>query len=220
MKLLSKILGPKLFKRFALWYYKKFGQKSVFTKHPVYLAMVMVRAQEAVIHADNVIGADSVIHGGEWIFESLESTRVVAISGDTTEGFLSRLDVNVLPYGPSTVIIHVGGNDILNKVDIDITFDNLKEIHKKLKKAGVKRIAFLEILPLAHEMADAHRTAEYLNRVVKTQLPFDFIETRALLSGPDGFIADKYRGDAIHANALAYNDVFYPVIAKYIRGGK
>ena len=35
-----------------------------------------------------------------------------------------------------------------------------------------------------------------------------------------GFIASKYYGDGIHCNALAYNDVFFPVVSKYIRGGK
>lgn len=219
MKILSKTLGPKLFKRFSLWYYKTFPSES-FTDHPVYKAMVLIRAAEANLQVDNLVGADSVIHGGEVLFEMIESTRDIAISGDTTEGFLSRIDSCVLPYKPKTVILHIGGNDILNRVEMDVIVDNLCKIHSRLKKAGVKRIAFIEILPLAKEAADAHRTAAELNQIVKSQLPFDFIETRSLLAGPDGFIADKYRGDVIHANALAYNDVFYPIVAKYIRGGK
>lgn len=221
MKLLSCILGPKLFKRFALWYYRTFGTGKSFIDHPVYKAFVLIRAAEATVQVDNLIGIDSVIHGGEALFEEkLASTRVVAISGDTTAGFLARLDLNVLPYRPKTVIIHGGGNDVLNHVEMDVIVDNLRQIYARLKGAGVKRIAYLEILPLAREAAEAHKTAGELNQIVKTQLDFDYLETRAKLSGPDGFIADKYRGDVIHANALAYNDVFFPVIAKYIRGDK
>lgn len=217
MKLLSKILGKRLFKRFALWYYKTLGGPK-FESSAAYQSMVILRAAEYDGPHRNQVSGDSVAAGGESWFELIYDTRCTAIPGERTDSFFSRIDSTVLIYKPETVVLHLGGNDVLAGIDLDMILSNLAKIHTKLRENGVKRIGWLEILPLGAQFAGAHKTAAELNQIVKTQLAYDVLEIRAGLAGPDGFIAEKYAGDGIHCNTLAYNDVFYPVAAKYIRG--
>lgn len=221
MKILSKILGPKLLKRFSLWYYKTFGAPSSFERGSIYSAMVLSRLVEINGRMfKNVVSGDSVAAGGEPYFELIEETLCTAIPGCRTDTLLARLHVNVLAAQPQTVVLHIGGNDILAGVDLDLIIGNLAQIYKMLKAGGVKRIAWIEILPLGPAFAEQNKAASELNAIVKKQLAFDVLEVRSKLAGPDGFILPKYHGDGIHCNAAAYNDVFYPVVAKYIRGGK
>ncbi len=217
MKLLSKILGPKLFKRFALWYYKNFGGPK-FESSAAYQSLVILRAAEYDGPHRNQVSGDSVAAGGESWFELIYDTKCTAIPGERTDSFLSRIDSTVLIYKPEAVVLHLGGNDILAGIDLDMILSNLAKIHKNLRENGVKRIGWFEILPLGAQFADAHKTAAELTQIVKTQLAYDVLDIRSGLAGPDGFIAAKYAGDGIHCNTLAYNDVFYPVAAKYIRG--
>lgn len=220
MKLLSKILGPKLFKRFALWYYKAVGAPPAFERGSVFGAMVAMRAGECTGPMKNVVSGDSVAAGGEPFFELIDETRCTAIPGDRTDTLLARLAMNVLVYQPKTVVLHVGGNDILAGIDLDMIVSRLAEIHKALRDGGVKRIAWIEVLPLGENFAEHNKTAAELNAIVKKQLAYDVLEIRKGLANERGFIASKYYGDGIHCNALAYNDVFFPVVSKYIRGGK
>jgi len=220
MKILSRILGAKLFKKFALWWYKITGKPATFDGSGVYAAMVALRMAEYDGPKAAIVSGDSVAAAGEPWFELIEDTRDTAIPGDRSDSFLTRIAQTVLIYKPQTVVLHIGGNDILAGVDIDLIIGNLASIHKALREGGVKRIAWIEILPLGEQFAEANKTAAELNVIVKTQLAFDVLEIRPKLQDSRGFILPQYAGDGIHCNALAYNDVFYPVVAKYIRGGK
>lgn len=62
--------------------------------------------------------------------------------GDTTEDVLNRLDEDVLTHNPDIVILHVGGNDILNNVPQDETVENLRTIITELQQENVK-VVFL-----------------------------------------------------------------------------
>lgn len=220
MKLLSRILGKKLFKRFALWWYRITGQPATFPDSGVYGAMVALRSAEYDGPRAAIVSGDSVAAAGELWFELIDGTRCTAIPGDRTDAFLTRIQQTVLVYNPQTVVLHLGGNDILAGIDLDMTIGNLASIHKALRDGGVKRIGWIEILPLGEQFAEANKTAAELNAIVKKQLAYDVLEIRPKLQDARGFILPQYAGDGIHCNALAYNDVFYPVVAKYIRGDK
>lgn len=56
-------------------------------------------------------------------------------SGDTTADGRSRLQ-QVIGHGPDTVIITLGGNDILQRVPRDETLRNLRTIFQELHSAG------------------------------------------------------------------------------------
>ncbi len=55
--------------------------------------------------------------------------------GDTCESALRRVD-RVIAHQPDVVIITLGGNDILKHVPIDKTLNHLREIFRRLQKAG------------------------------------------------------------------------------------
>ncbi|MEX0672888.1 MAG: CFI-box-CTERM domain-containing protein, partial [Candidatus Paceibacterota bacterium] len=57
-------------------------------------------------------------------------------TGDTTEDALNRLDTAVLRKDPDIVIVLLGGNDILQDVPKEETFDNLEEIVTRIQDNG------------------------------------------------------------------------------------
>ena len=58
------------------------------------------------------------------------------VSGDTTEGALSRIDTDVLSLSPRIVIVGLGGNDFLRRVPITTTEQHLREIVRRSHAAG------------------------------------------------------------------------------------
>ena len=133
MKLLSRILGRRLFKRFALWWYRITGQPATFTASGVYASMVALRIAEYDGPRASIVSGDSVAAAGELWFELIDGTRCTAIPGDRTDAFLTRIQHTVLIYKPQTVVLHLGGNDILADVDLDTIVGNLASIHKALR---------------------------------------------------------------------------------------
>jgi lysophospholipase L1-like esterase len=57
-------------------------------------------------------------------------------SGDTTRSALTRLDRDVLSRDPRIALVLLGGNDLLRRVPIDETFDNLNTIVEGIRKRG------------------------------------------------------------------------------------
>ncbi len=53
--------------------------------------------------------------------------------GDTTSSALNRLESDVLEKEPLLVIVELGGNDFLNKVPIEVTIKNMREIVEKIQ---------------------------------------------------------------------------------------
>ncbi len=58
------------------------------------------------------------------------------VSGDTTANALSRLDTDVLAFDPKIVIVELGGNDFIQRIPSQTTFNNLKEIIDRCHNAG------------------------------------------------------------------------------------
>lgn len=58
------------------------------------------------------------------------------VSGDTTSTALDRLENDVLSKDPKVVIVLLGGNDYLRKVDKKLTFDNLQKIVDQIHQKG------------------------------------------------------------------------------------
>lgn len=66
--------------------------------------------------------------------------RVVnaSISGDTTQGALSRLPSALARHAPDIVIVEIGGNDGLRATAIEVITDNLSRILKTIREQGAK----------------------------------------------------------------------------------
>ena len=58
------------------------------------------------------------------------------VPGDTTQDGLNRLDQDVLQQDPRIVLVLLGGNDYLQKLPKETTFDNLSQIIEKIENAG------------------------------------------------------------------------------------
>lgn len=58
------------------------------------------------------------------------------IGGDTTKTALSRLDRDVLAWDPKIVIVLLGGNDIVRRVPVEETFQNLNISITKIQEQG------------------------------------------------------------------------------------
>ena len=61
-----------------------------------------------------------------------------SISGDTTSGGRSRLNVLLTQHRPSHVIIELGGNDALRGLPLSLTEDNLTQMTRAAQQAGAK----------------------------------------------------------------------------------
>ena len=58
------------------------------------------------------------------------------LSGDTTEGGIRRLELQVLAHNPRVVFIELGGNDLLHKIPRSRTRGNLEEMARRIQAAG------------------------------------------------------------------------------------
>lgn len=117
------------------------------------------------------------------------------VSGDTTESALARVEADVLPNNPRIVIVGLGGNDYLRRVDRPTTEANLRAIVKKLQAQG----AMVVLLGFRFPSINIDYEAMY-ERVAD--------EERCLLIPDllDGILSDPaLRSDAIHPNARGYD---------------
>lgn len=58
------------------------------------------------------------------------------VPGDTTAGGLARLERDVLGSDPRIVIVCLGGNDMLQRMEPDTTFANLEKIIRRIQSSG------------------------------------------------------------------------------------
>jgi len=58
------------------------------------------------------------------------------VSGNTTQDGLERLETDVLALQPALVILELGGNDFLRRVDPDQTFANLETMIRRSQEEG------------------------------------------------------------------------------------
>ena len=70
-----------------------------------------------------------------------------SISGDTTDGGLSRLPALLDQHDPDYVLIELGGNDGLRGYPLKVMKDNLKALIELTRDAGAKPILFSMQLP-------------------------------------------------------------------------
>lgn len=116
------------------------------------------------------------------------------VSGDTTDGALSRLGRDVLTRDPRIVIVGLGGNDFLRGIPIATTEQNLREIVRRLQGAGSM------VVILGFRFPSLTASYETMYERVADEEGCLFIPD--LL---DGILSDPaLRSDAIHPNARGY----------------
>lgn len=63
--------------------------------------------------------------------------RNAGVRGDETADALARLDTDVLAYDPDIVVVFLGGNDYIHRIDPEITFTNLRAIIQRLQEEDI-----------------------------------------------------------------------------------
>ena len=83
------------------------------------------------------IGATSEDRGYVPILEKRLGVTIInkGVRGDTTARALARID-DVLALKPNTVVVFLGGNDIIQRVPRETTFENLTTIIARLQQEG------------------------------------------------------------------------------------
>ncbi len=129
-------------------------------------------------------------------------------TGDTSEQVLARID-ELDQYRPQVVILLVGGNDYLKRIDREETAANIAEIILNIQERGaivlllgVRGGVFVDnFKPMYENLSKTYQTA-YVPDV---------------LSGLLG--KDEYMADQIHPNTIGYERIterVYPELAKLL----
>jgi acyl-CoA thioesterase-1 len=132
------------------------------------------------------------------------------VSGNTTHDALYRLNRDVISKNPRIVLIELGGNDILNHIDLMTTYNNFNIIINNLNMPGVKlylvkfyNYGMIETLITAIGLPPAFapevmRQYDELFYNLAAQYNIEVIDT--LWNGAWG----RYMSDSIHATAEGY----------------
>ncbi|MDR1566152.1 MAG: GDSL-type esterase/lipase family protein, partial [Treponema sp.] len=132
------------------------------------------------------------------------------IGGNTTTDALFRLTRDVILKRPSVVLVELGGNDILNRYDIETTFLNLQIILQNLADTGAKLylVKFYNYGMMETLLSLVGAPGMYTRRIT-TQYDEMYANLAQLYNADliDGFWNGAwgvYMSDDIHANARGY----------------
>jgi acyl-CoA thioesterase-1 len=133
----------------------------------------------------------------------------LGVPGDTTADGLNRID-ELLELNPSVVILLLGGNDVLQRVNPDQTFANLGTLIERIQQQGA---AVLLVGIRGSLLRDAFAARfEALAKRHGTAYVHDVLD--------DTFGVPEYMADQVHPNDRGYAviaDRIAPVLEKMIR---
>lgn len=127
--------------------------------------------------------------------------RVVnaSISGDTTEGGLSRLPATLVRHTPDIVVVELGGNDGLRGIPPAQTRRNLELIVERARAAGSKVVLVSVELPPNYGAAFSRQFDAVFKQLAREhELPLAVLSLNGALDRP-GLIQD----DGLHPTAQA-----------------
>src|SRR3989344_3170755 len=132
------------------------------------------------------------------------------VSGSTTRDALLRINKDVLSKNPSIVVIELGGNDLLEHVDIEVSRRNFDLILSKIKPTGAK-IVILDVRFFVFQEKYETDLRDLAKKYDATYVP-DILE---------GVIGDQsLKFDDLHPNARGYQKIaekLTPIIAPLIQ---
>jgi len=132
----------------------------------------------------------------------------VGVKGRTTHDALLRVNEDVISKNPSMVVIELGSNDLLERVDSQVTKRNFEQILSKIKPTGAK-IVILDLKFILFQetyQTDWADLAQKYNAAYVPDILEDIITDRGL------------KFDDIHPNAKGYQKIaekLTPIIAQF-----
>lgn len=122
----------------------------------------------------------------------------MGVNGDTSQNVLDRLD-SVIAKSPKLVLLGIGGNDILRKVDKEITKNNLTQIISRLQTANIDVVLIAQPhFSVSALFGKASDNPVYKQVANAQNVPLLEKAWSAILSD------DKLKSDQIHANNAGY----------------
>jgi lysophospholipase L1-like esterase len=179
--------------------------------------------------ADIVIVGDSLVHMYHYPDNSVfnkqfPNTNIVGrgIGGDTTGLLLSRIYENVLVLKPQTIIIEIGGNDLIFGICLSTIEDNIRKIIQIIQeKSPGTRIIFLSIPPVENSTLNSISPVYnlFLRTLTEEYSNIYYIELWKYMRQNDSpRLKPEYGfGDKIHLNQQAYQlwgEILRPYITK------
>ncbi|MBK7057164.1 MAG: lipase [Leptospiraceae bacterium] len=144
------------------------------------------------------------------------------IAGDMTESLRARLSDNVFTLNPKTIIIEIGGNDLIFGKCLSVTENNIRGIIEDIQAYDKKaKIIFLSIPPTKNATLNA--VVPVLNATIQSlskEYNFTYLDLWKQMRHPDlPMIKDEYvryaefgKMDKIH-----FNEKGYEVIGQLVR---
>lgn len=182
-----------------------FGDNNIYDLHKIYQTK----------QSDVVMLGDSITCAVSW--NELFNYHIInrGINGDTTAGFLQRLD-QVLELNPKKVFIMGGINDIFQSYSVEEIFENHKRIIQKLRENNITPYV-QSTLYTAKKENGYNDKVTVLNSLLQhycQENNIEFIDLNKKLSKNQLLIED-YTHDGLHLKANAYV-IWRDEIKKYI----
>lgn len=134
------------------------------------------------------------------VLDDMSSWQVInaGVNGDTSADVLARLD-DIIATKPDLVLLGVGGNDVLQRVQPATTKANITQIVQKLKAANIRVVL----------IAEPHFSSSALfGRASDNPLYEEIADSEDVPLFADGWSNilsdDSLKSDQIHANAQGY----------------
>lgn len=150
------------------------------------------------------------------------------ISGDTTDGMLSRLDNNVLSISPSRIVFLGGANDLNRDKTPEDIVANIREILTNIKTALPDCEIYVESLypvnPYTRPVylnSVADRKNSDILKINKALVPLceelgcTYINVHDSLTDADGNLRKELTMDGLHVNAEGY-EIVTDILSEYL----
>lgn len=181
-----------------------------FTKNPNYIRLnSLFYVYEYPKSPTAVMLGDSMTNYADWRLLLNDPTIVnFGIPGDTTEGFLSRLDL-IIQMKPKRVFLMGGINDIRHNTPLTKITENMTIIVTTLQKNNIE-VIIQSTLPVTSKYSDSariNRDVSELNKDLKqlaTSVETPFIELRPTLTNEQGYLQNKLTYDGLHLIGNGY----------------
>lgn len=132
------------------------------------------------------------------------------ISGDTSDGVLSRLETNIYPLKPSKIFLMIGTNDFGMGKKVEYVFDNIMKIIDNLKANCPNSKIYLEsVFPVRQPQSGRrnNKDIDALNLLLqenKLGKEYVYIEINSLLKDKKGKLRSELTIDGIHLKMGGY----------------